>query len=142
MIVNRFTMRSGFPSHATPVTTVSTNEMAVTTNRGIADRVFVLIELVGVVMRGLSDVDDGDRVDGEQKSSWQLDERCRSNRRRNREEFLEQRVECWKRVLVRHKTRHFDDASKAAARVFQDRSEIGKRLARLWLERIAGDFSG
>src|SRR6476646_8139575 len=92
--------------------------------------------------RRLRALDDRNGVDREKQTSRQLHERRRSDRRRNRKELGEQRVQYGKGVRIRHEARDLDDAGKAAPSVFEHRPQVRECLTRLRLARIAGDLSG
>jgi hypothetical protein len=87
-------------------------------------------------------VDDGDGINREQESSRQLHEGSRSDRRCDREELGEQRVEHGKGVRICHEARDLDHAGKAASGIFEYGLQIRECLARLRLEGIARNVSG
>lgn len=84
---------------------------------------------------------DCDGIDREQEASRQLHEWRGSDRRCNREELREQTVEHGKRVGIRHKTRDFDGAVKAATGVFENCLQIRECLTRLRFKGIASNVS-
>lgn len=87
-------------------------------------------------------VDDGDRVDGEEKPAGKLNDGCRAHWGRVGEELGEEGVERGKRCGVGDEAGDLDDAGEAAPCILENGGEIGKGLACLHLKRIAGRGAG
>jgi len=84
-------------------------------------------------------VNHRDGVDGKQEPAGELDDGRRAHRRRVRKVLGEERVECRKRRRVGDEARDLDDPLEATPGVFEHGREVDERLARLRLERAAGD---
>src|SRR5215207_7103453 len=138
------TAADGTNAPATPSTAPITSPTAATMRKRSSliwrssDRRLMVVAVVWC----LTAVDDGDGIDREQEAPRQLHEWRGSDRRRNREELPEQRVEHRERVGIRDEARDFDDAGEAAAGVLENRPQIRECPTRLRFEGVAGDVPG